>query len=188
MTKKVLAAGVAGWIALMLWTFVSNAVFGLRSRTDLRRIPDETRVYEVLKAAIAEPGGYMCNPPPAPDGRFPPDQPVFGIRTSGSGHEIAGRLMIVHLASSLVATLIVSWMLSTTVVRVRSGYFSKVLFCAAVGLLFAVFGDLPSYGIGGRTLRDALLLGGQNLAAWSLAGLAIAPFLRPDRTPVGVDA
>ena len=188
MPKKVIAAGVVGWLVLALWIFVSNGIFGLRAGIDLKRIPDEARVYEVLKESIVEPGGYMCYPPLTPDGRFPPGEPVFGIRYSGSGHEVAGRMMVIHHATSLVAAMIVSWMLSVTSLRILSSYLSKVFFCASIGLLFAVFCDLPGYGIGAHTMRSALLLGGQSLVAWVLAGLAMAPCIRPDRKAVAADA
>ena len=180
MSKKVILAGVLGWIVLALSIFVSNGILGLRSRTDMKRIPDEGRVYQVLKESIVEPGGYACNPPLTPDGRFPFGEPVFGIRYSGSGHEIAGRMMVVQLATALIATMIVAWMLSVTSGRIVSAYPRKVLFCASIGLLFAVFGDLPSYGIGGYPLGSAFLLGGQNLIAWTLAGLVMAWRIRPD--------
>ena len=146
----------------------------------MMRVPDERRVYEVLRESIVEPGGYMCNPPLAPDGAFPPGEPVYGIRYGGSGHEIAGRMMVVDLATALIATTIVAWMLSVTSGRIVSAYPRRVFFCASIGLLFAVFGDLPRYGIGGYPLGSALLLGGQNLVAWTIAGLVMAWRIRPD--------
>ena len=187
MLKKVIVAGVLGWIVLALWIFATNGIFGLLAGIDLKRIPDEARVYEVLKESIVEPGGYMCNPPLTPDGQFPSGEPVFGIRYSGSGHEIAGRMMLIHHAVSLLSALIVAWMLSITSARVLSAYSRKVVFCAAIGLLFALFGDLSSYGIGARTMRSALLLGGQSLVAWILAGLVMSRIVRPDRPAPAVD-
>lgn len=62
MLKKVILSGLLGAIVLMMWTFVSNAMFGFRSRMDMKQIPDERLVYEVLKKSIAEPGRYILLP------------------------------------------------------------------------------------------------------------------------------
>ena len=41
MLKKILISGVLGAIVMILWAFVVNAIFGLRSSIDMNPIPEE---------------------------------------------------------------------------------------------------------------------------------------------------
>ncbi|MFH1680388.1 MAG: hypothetical protein ABIH26_07060 [Candidatus Eisenbacteria bacterium] len=181
MARRVILAGLMGWVVLMLWTFVTNGIFGFRSGIAMKRVPEERLVYDVLRKSILEPGGYVCNPAVTAERGFPFGEPVFAIRYGGVGHEAAGRLALIGLAIGLAAPLIGAWMLSVASDRFLSSYGRKVLFFAAIGLLFAIFADLQEYGIGGYPLRSALLLGAHDLAAWMLAGLVVAWRIRPAR-------
>jgi hypothetical protein len=108
-----------------------------------------------------------------------PGQPVFGIRYSGIGHDAAGRMLIVGLVIAFIASTIAAGLLSVTSDRIMSSYFRRVLFFAAIGLLFAFFSDLAQFGIGGYPLRSALLLAGSDLVSWTLVGLVVARWMRP---------
>jgi hypothetical protein len=184
MLKRILVSGLLGAIVMILWAFVANAIFGLRSSVDMNQVPNENHVYTVLKERIVEPGGYMCNPPLTSAGVFPPDEPVFSIHYSGVGHESAGRLMVLGLVIAFVASMIAAWMLSLTGGRVISRYSRRVLFFAVIGLLFAVFSDLARFDIGGYPLISALLQGASDLISWTLAGLVMAWWIRPEPSDV----
>jgi hypothetical protein len=179
MIKKILLAGMLGGLVLLVWTFVLNGFFGFNSRINMKRIPDERILYDVLKNTINKPGRYIVNPELTPDGIFPDGEPVFSIQYSGMGHEAAGRLMPFQLAIYLFSPVIAAWMLSVTNDRVLNSYWRKVLFIAAFGLLFALFCDLMSYGIDGYPMVDALYLAMVDLISWTLVGLAIAWRLQP---------
>lgn len=184
MLKRILISGLLGAIVMILWAFVANAIFGLRSSIDMNQVPNEIQVYTVLKERIVEPGGYVCNPAPTPAGAFPLDEPVFSIRYSGVGHEFAGWLMVLGLVIAFVSSVIAAWMLSLTGERVISRYSRRVLFFAVIGLLFAVFSDLAKFDIGGYPLTSALLLGASDLISWTLAGLVMAWWIRPEPSDV----
>jgi hypothetical protein len=52
------------------------------------------------------------------------------------------------------------------------------------GYMFAVFSDLAKFGIGGYPLRSVLLLAANDFISWTLAGLVVARFIRPEPTVV----
>jgi len=178
--RRVIVPGLLGAVVLIAWTFVVNGVLGFSSRIHMNEIPDERRVYEVLTETIVEPGAYICNPEPEPPGRFPAGEPVFGIRYGGMGHGAAGRLALVGLAVMLLTPIVGAWMLSTASRRTLSRYGRKVLFFTGIGLLFAVYSRLTSFGIGGYPLRDGLLLAAHDIVLWTVVGLVVAWRMRPD--------
>jgi hypothetical protein len=178
MLRRILLSGALGWVAVLLYTFVANVVFGFTNRVAMNRVPNERAVYAVLKENVVAPGAYIVNPEPAPGGPFPAGEPVFGLRFSGMGHEAAGRMFRVELALGFLPMLLAAGLLSVTSAQVLSRYFHKVLFIASIGLLLAVTGDLTKFGIGGYPASSALLLAANDVASWTLAGLVMAWAMR----------
>jgi hypothetical protein len=173
-TRKVIVSGVLGAVVLMLWTVLVNGVLGFRSRLDMKQVPDERRVYEVLKETVTAPGRYTCNPPPDAAGSFPGGQPVFGILYGGVGHEAAGRLALKDLVVALLVPLGAAWLLSLTSGRVLASFRRRVGFVAGIGALVALYSDLSHVGIAGYPTGDALLLAAHSVATWTVMGLAVA--------------
>ncbi|MBN2184669.1 MAG: hypothetical protein JW746_05030 [Candidatus Krumholzibacteriota bacterium] len=184
MAKKIIFSGLSGGLVLIILTFVINGLFGFRAGIDMKQIPNERLVYETLKDNILEPGRYICNPEGSPSAGFPRGEPVFSVMYGGVGHEAAGKNMIVGLVIFFLAPIIASWMLSTASERIISSYPRKVLFFAGIGLLFAVFGDLSNFGIGSYPLRDAFILAAHSIFIWTLAGLAAAWQIKPEKAEV----
>jgi hypothetical protein len=181
MLKRVLVSGILGALALTVWTFVASGFFGFNAKVKMNRIPNERAVYEVLKANVVAPGAYVVNPEPVPETGYPSGEPVFGLHYAGFGHEAAGRMVLFHPAILLVSSFLVAWLLSMTSRRVLSRYWLKVLFVVVIGGLFAVFGDLTKFEIGGYPARTALLIAAYDIVTWALAGLVIAAFMRAPR-------
>jgi len=184
MFKRIFISGLLGGGVLILWMFVINAFFGFRSSIDMKQIPNERQVYQLLKENIVEPGGYVCNPPLTPAGVFPLDEPVFSIRYSGMGHEAATLELVLQIAVAIISVMIAAWMLSATSNRILESYSRRVLFFAAIGLLLAVFSDAVKFGIGGYPLRSALLLIANDFISWTLVGLVVAWWMKPESTVV----
>lgn len=180
MLRKAIVAGLLGGVVLLAWTFVLNGVFGFRKSIDMKPIPDERQVYQVLRASIVAPGRYIANPQPSASGTFPDEEPVFGIHYSGLGHGSAGEVMLSQLPVFFLAPVIGAWMLSLASRRVLASYPRKVLFFAAIGLLQAIYGELMSFGIDGYPLLDALVLAAYGIISWTLAGLVVAWRLQPE--------
>ncbi len=182
--KRVVIAGLLGALVLIVWTFAVNGLLRFKSNIDMKQVPNEREVYEVLKENIKEPGRYTCNPAVTSDRRYPEGEPVFSILYGGMGHEAAGGFMWIGLVIYVLSPIIAAWMLSQASVRVLSSYSSKVLFFTALGLLFALFGHLADAGIGGYPIRDAVVWGLHDIVLWTLIGLVVAGRLRPERAIV----
>ncbi len=174
MSKNVLLAGLLGGIMLVVSTLVFNGILGMQARIDLQTIPAERDVYESLKEHVVEPGRYICNPALTPEGRFPDNEPVFSVLYGGMGHEAAGTLALVGLIGFFIAPLLGAWLLSQASEVVLASYPRKVLFFGVIGLVIAILGDLPKYGIGNYPLTDTILLASNHIMVWVLVGLVVA--------------
>jgi len=175
MIRRILLSGALGFVLLTAWTFVANAIFGLRARVELNRLQDERRVYEVLKESVTAPGVYSVSPAPAEDGRFPADEPVFSVVYTGFSHDAAARAFWGELAIGLVSALLVAALLSLASPLVLAHYALRLLFVTCMGLLLAVAGELTR----GYPPASAWLLAANTLVAWTLAGFGIAALTRP---------
>jgi hypothetical protein len=179
--RRVLTAGLLGGIVLIAWTFVVNGILGFQASVDMKPMPAERQVYEILREHIVEPGRYICNPEVTSKGLFPSEEPVFSVLYGGVGHEAAGGLMLVGLAVFFAAPMIGAWMLSQTSESVKSSYPRKVLFFVAIGLLFAAFSSLTNFGIGRYPFHDALLLAANQMITWALVGLVVARWIQIEK-------
>lgn len=186
MGKRIVVSAVAGAAVLLVWTFVVNGVFGFQERLTMKELPQERVVYTQLRNTVTEPGRYLCNPALTSAGRYPENEPVFGILYSGTGHEAAGLGLILGLAEFLVVPLLGAWLLSRTSERFRARYRNRLGFFIVLGELIAIPADLHTYGIGGAPLSVALLLGARTLVTWTLLGAVVGAFLRPPRTAASV--
>lgn len=183
MMKSVISAGLLGAVVLMAWTVVVNGLLGFQARLDMKPLPAERQVYDVLREHVPGPGRYLVNPEADPQGRVPIGEPVYSVLYGGMGHEAAGGLAWVGLPVLLLPPMIGAWLLSHATDRLRASYGRKVLFFAAIGLLLAVSGDLARYGIGGYPLGDAMAYAVNHTVAWTLAGLVVAWRIRPRGAP-----
>lgn len=185
MTARVFVAGAAGGISLLLCTIILNVVLGFNVRFTMTPVPNEREVYSLLKAGVTQPGRYLCNPAPGPDGAFPDNEPVFGITYAGVGHEAAGIGTLLGLAQFFLAPLLGAWMLSRTSDQYRARFGNCVGFFVVIGILAAIVSDLGTFGIGGSPLSLALLFAARTLVTWTLVGLPVAWVMRPARHQAG---
>lgn len=179
--KKIFVSGLVGAVVLVAWTFILNGLLGFNARLSMKQVPNEREVYSVLKSAITEPGRYLCNPALTSEGRFPGNEPVFGIQYSGAGHEAAGLGVILGLIQFLIMPLIGALMLSMTSEEFRSRFVNRVLFFVLIGFLLAIAGDLNSFGIGASPLTVALIFAARTIVTWTILGLVIGALMRPVR-------
>jgi hypothetical protein len=99
------------------------------------------------------------------------------------GHGAAGKMMLVGLIVFVLSPIVGTWMLSQARDSVLSSYCRKVMFFVAIGLLFAIYGHLTSFGIGGYPFKDAIALAANDIVVWMLVGLVVAWRLKPGRAP-----
>jgi hypothetical protein len=181
MMKRVIFAGLMGALVMIVWTLVINGFLGFRANIDMKTLSAEREVYEILKQRVVEPGRYAVNPEVSAERGFPDEEPVFSILYSGMGHEAAGSMMLVGLLVFILSPMIGAWMLSQASDRVLASYCRKVMFFVAIGLLFAIYSHLTSFGIGGYPFGDAIALAANDIVVWLLVGLVVAWRLKPVR-------
>ncbi len=179
MFKNIIIAGLLGGLTLMAWIFLINGIFGFRNQIDMKQVPNESQVYELLKNNIAEPGRYLVNPELNTSNTFPANEPVFSILYGGMGHEAAGGQSLFKLILAFIAATLGAWLLSLSSEKIISSFPRKVLFFTILGILIAVFTDLNNYGIGNYPLRDTIILGLNTIVTWTVAGLVIARRIKP---------
>jgi hypothetical protein len=178
MLGRVVVSGALGGLALMVWMSVANIVFGFSNRVEMKRIPEERAVHALLRQSIPAPGIYLAHPALTPEGRFPDNEPVYGIHASGFGHEAAGRLVFVAPALAFLSALLVAWLLSRSSSPVLARYANRAAFIVVAGLVVAVGADLERFGIGGAPAATAIQLAMNRVGAWLLAALVMAWTLR----------
>ena len=180
MIKKIIIAGLIGALTIMIWTIILNVLFGYKNRIDMKMVPNEAQVYQILKQNIKEPGRYLCNPAITEFYKFPDNEPVFSILYGGIGHEAAGPLSeIISLINAFITAALCAWLLSLASEKVISSYPRKVLFIILIGLVIAVFCDIKKYGIGAYPLRDTLIMTVHDIILWTVLGLIISLFIKP---------
>jgi hypothetical protein len=180
MLKKVIIAGLFGGLTLIIWAILINVFFGFRYRIDMKKVPNEPQVYQILKENITEPGRYLCNPALNEANMFPENQPVFSIMYGGMGHEAAGPIsVILDFLYDFVTATLCAWLLSLTTERIISSYPRRVFFVIIIGLLFAFFSDIKKYGIGNYPLNDTLIMAFHNIILWTVLGLVLSLFIKP---------
>ena len=180
MLKKVIIAGFLGGLTLMIWLFIVNGIFGFRNRLDMKQVPDERQVYEMLKRNIVEPGRYICNPELTPEGTFQQNVPVFGILYGGVGHEAAGMQLILEFILAILTATTGAWLLSLTSEKTITNYWRKVFFFTILGGLIAIYSSINNFGIGGYPVKDALILAIHTIIVWTVVGLVVAWRIKPN--------
>jgi hypothetical protein len=185
MKRTILFPAAAGAVALIVWTFLLNVLFGLEARFAMKPVPHEREVYDVLKSAVTEPGRYLCNPALTADGTFPDGEPVFGINHSGVGHESALVGEVVGILEFLIIPLIGAWLMSITSGQFRGRFVNRMGFFLIIGVVVAIAGDLHGFGIGGSPVSLALIFAARTTVTWMVLGLAIAATTRPDDVRAG---
>ena len=179
MIKKVFWAGLLGALAMIVFSFLVNGVFGLNSRLNMKPLPAEREVYEALKKAVTQPGHYNCNPALTAEGRFPDSEPVFTVVNSGFTHGAAGASLLKDLGLTLLAAFISTGMLAMASPRVLASYAGKCLFFVLIGLLFGLLTGIRS----DYPRADGLLKALYEIMFWTVAGLVVAWRLRLPATP-----
>ena len=179
MVKNVFWAGLLGALTMLAFSFVVNGMFGLNTRLNMKRLPGEREIYEVLKKEVTQPGHYICNPALTADGRFPDREPVFTIVNSGFTHGAASTYFLGDLGLPLAAAFIATWMLAMASPRVLASYARKTLFFVLIGFLFGLLTGIRS----DYPPADALLNAAYEIMLWTVTGLVVAWRLRPAPTP-----
>ena len=179
MLKALLIGGIGGG----LLAFAFGAFCWMASPWmdhDLRKFADEGAVASAIQANVQGDGMYylphwLDQPPEAMQTKMRQGPLVFAsVRMRGDaqmGRQYAGGLLI-----QIVTAVLVSWMV------LRAGipsYAGRVAFVLVFALAASVVGILPAWNWWGFSDRYTLILVGEMLGSWLLAGLVIAWAAKP---------
>jgi len=185
--KKVIVAGLLGGIVMIVWLVIVDGFLGFQRGIEMNQLDDERAVYAFLVEHAPEPGRYVVNPEVSADRAFPEDDPVFAVQYSGLGHADAGQEVLLGLVVVFLAPVLGAWLLSNASDRILSRYGSRLFFFSVIGVVFTLFGVMARFGLARYPLGDAAALSVHDLAAWVVAGLVVARFVRPaDTSMVGL--
>ena len=173
---RILIAGLAGGLAMYLWSAAAHVATPLGSM-GMSTLPNEAAVTAPLSANLAgKPGLYMF-PAAAMEGGTAPGPSgllVYRDEVTAMDARTLGSEALVQLAEGVVAAFLLSFSFLT-------GYWSRVGFVSLVGAA-AVLSSNPSlsiwYGFPGAYTSATMLI---DLVGYAVAGLVIAAILRRGR-------
>lgn len=186
---RLILAGILGGIVMFAWGALSHTVLQIGD-SGVKMLPNEAAVVESLKANITEPGYYFA---PGMDMQHQASEaeqaawtekykagPTAIIVYQPTGREpMPPKLLLVELASNVVACLIVAFLLSMGMFS----FIGRVISATLIGVTGWV-SIMVSYWNWYR-YPDAFVLaeGIDQVVSWFLAGLAIAIIIRPKAAP-----
>jgi hypothetical protein len=190
-TRKVLLGGIAGGVALFVWSVVAWTLLPLHA-SSLRRLAAEDRVVAALVDAKTPEGLYVIPAPPDNDGKTEEQSaaateewesrasqgPVatLAYRPGGRPPSRMFRPMARGLGLALAAALFSAWALS----RARiSSHFGRVGFVLGLGLFGWVLGPAMLWNWFSYPADYAIAVLVDAAAGWAIVGVVQAGILRP---------
>jgi hypothetical protein len=175
MNKSIWFGGLLGGLVMYVWVSISWMALPFHNAS-LLKFKDEAAVTAVIAANISGPGVYNL---PKGHGEAEMKQwqtgptAIAAIRTGGNPSMVPH--LAIQLIGTLVAGLLIAWMLSHT-----SGlsYWCKVGFVVAVGVVSGILVLIPEWNWFGFSTA---YIGAQFLdliVGWFLGGLVLAKFVK----------
>lgn len=182
--KSIVKGSLAGGVLLWLWSFFYWAVSGVPIGP-VKSFRDEAKVMAVLKEQAPEPGYYALPTPHTPEGVQGDAQNKWiekrmsqvaagpfvaaAVRPAGLGSigSQAGRGFVGYLLAAALATVLVMQ-------TVALGFLRRAAFVFALGMLSWVVSIWPMVVWWGIPLDFALVILGEFVVGWALAGLVIS--------------
>ncbi len=146
MKKEILLSGLLGGLVIFVWIIISSSIIPLSGNIP-KEIPDDKEIHAKLKNKIHESGIYWLPGHAGQEEGLYPDydnEPIFYIIYGGVTPSSMTAPTIVEILCILLTPIIAAWILSKASEKILSGYTRRALFVMAIGLLFAVYGDLFS--------------------------------------------
>ncbi len=186
--------GIAGGVALFVWSVVAWTLIPLHAST-VRRLAAEDRVVEALVAARTPAGFYVIPAPPDTAGMAEEQAtaaenaweeragrgPVatLAYRPEGRAPNRMFRPMARGLGLALVASLFSAWALSRA--RIAS-HFGRVAFVLGMGLFAWVLGPAMMWNAFSYPADYTVAVLVDALAGWAIVGVVQAGIVRPGRS------
>lgn len=183
MSKNVLIAGLLGGVVMTLWLLVSNAILPIKHQLIHQSLPLDSQLalHGALAGNITETGTYSVPYLSREDEtRFPDyrNQPVYSVTFEGGTHGAGSSPSFMPLIAIFVSTFLAAWLLASAGDGVRSCYYRRVLFVAAIGLIMALADDVLQMSFGPQPKDYLAFLAVNNVITWLLVGLAIGGLIK----------
>ena len=190
MTRKIALGGVLGGLALFVWGMVSHMALGLTD-SSVKSLPDEAATVGMLREQLKSPALYLF--PGAGMDAAPPDQQEAAMKAWSEAYRRGPRgiliyeptggnpsmasLLLTQLGVNLVVCLIAAWVLGQGAPAVPK-YVNRVCLVSALGLLAAVFVDVPYWNWYSFPAHYTLMAIVDRTVGMTVAGLVIARFVK----------
>ena len=177
---RIILAGIAGGIAMFLWSFVSHTVLPL-GEVGVKMLPNEPAVMSAMKANISEPGFYFYPGMDMAHDVSSEEQAAWAERYKAgprgiliyppTGAEPMGPgMLLTELASNILAciaaALAISWLVCN--------FWGRVAAAGLIGLAAWLSIDVSLWNWYGFPTSYMLAQGVDQVVGWLAAGLAIA--------------
>lgn len=190
MTRKIALGGALGGLALFAWGMVSHMALGLTD-SSVKALPNEAAIVGSLRESLKSPALYLF---PAPAVDAPPDQQEAATKAWSEayrrgprglliydptgGNFSFGLLLLTQLGIDVLASLIAAWVLAQGAPALPK-YGKRVCLVSALGLLTAVFVDVPYWNWYSFPTHYTLMVLVDRTIGMTVAGLVIARFVKP---------
>jgi hypothetical protein len=182
MAKRVIVSGLLGTVVMIVWVMFSFAVLRTGGK-EIRPVPNQAELHAALKARITEPGTYACLyvSSEREAAQFPNyrDEPLYAITYKGTTHNTVPGFKNLGVLSIVLAPMLAAWLLTTSSDHWLRRYPTRVLFVTMLGVFVAMAGDWPRAVADEQQASGLLQTTANTIAAWLLAGLAIAWRIKP---------
>ncbi len=193
MTRKILFGGIAGGVALLVWTVIAWTLLPLYASV-LKSLPAEAEVVDALVAAKTPRGFYVIPALPKVGGLSVEDRkraeaaweekyragPVAYVVYEPRGRPLNRmfRPMTRGALLSVLAALFSAWALSRTRI---AGFFARALFVLGLGFFSWLLGPAVQWNWLGYPPDYVLVALVDGLAGWAIVGVVQAGIVRPGR-------
>ena len=194
MSFRVIAAGVAGGVAIFVWGFVAHMVLPL-GQAGMRALPFEDAVLPAITNSIKEPGLYLFPWPetrpgtPMPMSQQAQQAAADMYRTSPHGllviHPPGGAMLtggqlltefVTNCFTAGIAAALVSWLLTAL-----PSFAARLLFVTSIGLVAGIAVNVPYWNWYEFPATFTLAEIFEHVIGFGAAGLVIAALIKPAR-------
>lgn len=186
--KQILIGGLAGAIVYFVWGMLAWMLLPLHGPT-IGGLPNEAEVTSTLKGAGLETGVYVIpwsdneadwSDPESEFMRNHQSGPLYSIYYHQSGAEpMSSGVMIGGFVIDLLAAMLAACLLSGAVSGCCRSYWQRVGFVAGLGIFVALVGHASYWNWMSFPTDYTIAFVVDVVAGWTLAGLVIAAFVRP---------
>ena len=181
---RIVLAGIAGGVAMFMWTFVSHVVTPL-GETGIRQIPNEAAVVSAIKPNIGEPGMYffpgmdMRNATPEQraewEAKYKAGPRGMLIYNPAGETPMSPIQLVTELASNILACICAAFVISL----LAGSFLNRVLVAGVMGFIGWLSIDASNWIWYGFPASYIVAEGIDQVIGWLVAGAAIAAIVRP---------